>query len=384
MAGETDHIDEHEEEVDVKERIDICFKLAERARDRFTARQAFEWRYAFALWTLFAAGAAVIFTAGSFALSGGPATLICIANLIVALTMIAFYRTWLSHLDKECDNDQKESRHYEAEIIRIAGVTQFPPPEQPEDKHQETGVGRGLARLGSALAQLAVSRPAQPSERRPGHIVVVMHFWVVVVLAALFVLSPLARYAGTATPTPIDAASGDIEASRTFRDSGTFRIAIYGALLATCSVVSSAILGYLELRRRWPKVKVTIQESGGAGRGHEVGGPVIEVVAIVPAGYPHVKHLGSCVALPHSSKGFGLMHKIDSVSSDKEAASTGILHPGRRFVSFIEAEDLAFALEQQGYKGEKKVVGLFTDEEGHEYRSRPLLFDINKHRKQET
>lgn len=206
MAGEP-----QPEKIDT-DRIDVCFKLAERARDRFTARQAFEWRYAFALWTLFAGGAAVIFTAGSFALSFWPAIGVSVANLVAASVMIVFYWAWLQHLDEESDNDRNEGIHYEDQIIRTANITRFQSTEAEDTKRS------WLTRV---LARVEIPWSERRSDRRAGHRVVVMHFWVAVVLALLFVASPWARHWTVPVPTE---ANVTIEQGNLKIEGGTTRI----------------------------------------------------------------------------------------------------------------------------------------------------------------
>ncbi len=167
------------------------------------------------------------------------------------------------------------------------------------------------------------------------------------------------------------------------RDMETYKL-IIAALCTALAVgggILSIVLGCRKWRRGQPKVKVTLRESNAAGRGLAIAGPVIEVTAVVPAGYPSVKCLTTSVTLHRFKRGFPGIYEIDAISSDPKAAEMGILDPGRRFVVFVPHERLASTLAQDGHAGKVKIVGLFVDEEGHEYRSRPHPFDIDEHRK---
>ena len=137
-------------------------------------------------------------------------------------------------------------------------------------------------------------------------------------------------------------------------------VAIYAALLST-------ILAIMECRRRKPRLKLEIRED----RGWRENCDYVVLVRVANSGMIRVVPFAWDVRLQGAQRGFGGLSR----ASEPVPAE---LQPGDWWEFYVDAEQLAQALAEQGLSGKVNVVGCCADGLGKEHTSKPLLFDIDK------
>lgn len=111
-----------------KERADLCYKLAERAWNRFQDRRRLEWRNAFGIWTLLAAATAVVATS-DFPVDEWA----FVVGATFAITLVGLFDAWCLWLEKTNADDTRRSIHWETQIIDMVDKN-FPwKPKMPEE-----------------------------------------------------------------------------------------------------------------------------------------------------------------------------------------------------------------------------------------------------------
>ncbi|HYW80199.1 MAG TPA: hypothetical protein VE890_11510 [Thermoguttaceae bacterium] len=122
-----------------KEKADIYLKLADRARERYESLRNLEWKLNIGLWTLLAAGTALIVTAEPFTFWG--AAVFCIGGAIASLGIVWLFGVkWLPYIHGVCYRDNGASYRYEYKTREIQGLDVLPEQLLPK-QHREWAFG---------------------------------------------------------------------------------------------------------------------------------------------------------------------------------------------------------------------------------------------------
>lgn len=145
----------------------------------------------------------------------------------------------------------------------------------------------------------------------------------------------------------------------------TALVALYGAVLSTYSLI---------VARRDKKRRVSVSLSlgliGFAGRES----PTVVLIEASNPGDRAVTLQPGMIVLPNGSQVVP-KHSNSSVPFPHE------LPEGKSCTCWIETDELARLLHEQGYRGQVKLIGAFRNALGTQYRSKPIKFSVEQWRK---
>jgi hypothetical protein len=135
------------------DRAELCYKLAERAWNRFKNRQDREYAIGLRIMSVFAIGAGVVIAARGWSAPAWTPW----AGLVVAIfVVLGLVVSWLPFIHREHTHDRQQSIHWENEAIRIAELR---PPAGLSDGAPQTYMGLHevqLLQLGATILMAAL------------------------------------------------------------------------------------------------------------------------------------------------------------------------------------------------------------------------------------
>ena len=111
-------------------KAEVCYRLAERAWNRFESRRNMEWRTAAAIWTAFALGTALVLTAGDWT-PGWPEI---IGAGLLALSCIVGYYFWVNYANQRSRQENQTSYFWESHLRKMSGARLPKQLEPPGEK----------------------------------------------------------------------------------------------------------------------------------------------------------------------------------------------------------------------------------------------------------
>ncbi|NIN66193.1 MAG: hypothetical protein GTO63_16165 [Anaerolineae bacterium] len=143
-------------------------------------------------------------------------------------------------------------------------------------------------------------------------------------------------------------------------------VALYGAVLSTCTAVVSGYLAYCRWREKRPDIRVSI--SMGVRYDTEY--------VFVDASNPGER------AVVIRSKGFFLPKRKErfvprDYGADFVEPCELLLEHSRQWR--VAASSLADELRSMGLSGEVQLVGFYEDQVGRTYKSKPFKFDVDEY-----
>ncbi len=122
-----------------RERIEHYLRLADRASERFESRRTLEWRLAFGVWLLFAAGAVAVLN-----IDWSPNRPIAALGTLMSVGIVVVYTgTWLPYLNRSHQREARTAYFWETCVEKALskdGSRILPAYLRPENKHPDDRV----------------------------------------------------------------------------------------------------------------------------------------------------------------------------------------------------------------------------------------------------